>query len=122
MVKQLRKVNAENRRLKQIVGELRLSTNQSEMSELKQLNCSSRFMLSQRKEVELSALKRGRTQNCSSVKLQETEQMLPRRSNDRNECELSDWQDQHKNNSSSFIKIKPTEPDKQILEYQEYSR
>ena len=27
LVKQMRKVNAENRRLKQIVGELRLSTN-----------------------------------------------------------------------------------------------
>jgi transposase-like protein len=46
LIKQMRKVNAENRRLKQIVGELRLSTSLSEMSELKQLNCSSRFMLS----------------------------------------------------------------------------
>jgi regulator of replication initiation timing len=69
MVKQLRKLNTENKRLKQIVGELRLTTNQSEVSELRALNNSSRFMLSQRKEVRKADLSSSRVRKVLKTDL-----------------------------------------------------
>jgi len=48
LVNKMKKMSIENKRLKQIVGELKLNNtaNHSETSEIRRLNNSSRFMLS----------------------------------------------------------------------------
>lgn len=68
LVKQLKRMDTENKRLKLLVGEFRLNTDRSDLSDCRLLTCPSKFMASHRKELDQISMRR-QTPNQSSSKL-----------------------------------------------------
>lgn len=116
LIAKMRVLANENKRLKQIVGELRITSNQSELSDCRHLNSSSRFMLSQRKEVSLTNFSKtdgARRQNYSTTKAKTYDSRLVASKcsmQGRTECDLSNFQADegcNKSNTSSLIQVQP---------------